>query len=167
MAAANGITRPRALITPALSLAALTLFALLPWGMSAQARFVLPMLPLVPICYWGIGHRGWLASPLIFACGLAVDVVTRGPIGFWAMIFLLGNLAAAAVPVFWTLSSLRRWVAFTATCAGLAGVQWAAASAYFLSAADLKPFLFALAILSLSYPVFGALFGWNQPRDDI
>ncbi len=160
--------RPRlALVTPAISLAATTLIAVLPWGLPAIGRFILPMLPLLAVYYWAVGGRGWLASPLVFAAGLTVDVVTLGPLGFWAFVYLVAHMFSGAVPIMLVETSMRRWIVFGVLIAALSVLQWATASIYFVTLSAWQPYALAAAILVVLYPVFGALFGWHLNTDPV
>ena len=42
--------------------------------------------------------RGVVPSPVMFVAGIAMDIITNGPLGFWALIYLFGVLIARQLP---------------------------------------------------------------------
>ena len=57
------------------SVVALTVLSALPWGVAAESRFVLPLLPVVAIHYWVLReHAQMVPEWFVFACGLLLDV---------------------------------------------------------------------------------------------
>ena len=76
---------------PAVTLLIAALIAVLPFGADEIVRYCLSFLPLIVIHYWSARRPTLLPVPLIFAVGLAIDVLTHGPVGYWA---LLASLTA-------------------------------------------------------------------------
>lgn len=151
--------RDRALIVPVISLALLLLLALLPWGLPTEARFVMPMLPFAAIYYWSLGDRGYMPAPVVALAGLTVDIITYGPLGFWSLIYLLGQMAAVLLTGSFSRTAMLRWLGFALVVFLLAGVQWLTASIYFVAWVSWRPFAFAASVVVLFYPVVALLFG--------
>ena len=81
-------------LIPALTIIVATVLVALPWGMAAENRFLLPLLPLIVIHFWTLRRPGDVAEWWVFVAGLSLDILTNGPIGYWALIYLLGYAAA-------------------------------------------------------------------------
>lgn len=145
---------PYAVITPIAVLMVFLLVALLPWGLPGEARFVLPMLPYVAIHYWTLNDRGFMPAGLVFVVGLVIDLVTRGPLGFWAMIFLTGQMCALWLSGAPGDTRLKRWLGFFAVIGLLSCLQWLVASIYFVAWADPRPFATAAVVIAAIYPLF-------------
>lgn len=71
-------------LVPAMIVALLTLAAALPWGAPVAARLALMLLPLIAIVHFACARGPSVPAPLAFGCGLVLDVLTHGPLGFWA-----------------------------------------------------------------------------------
>ncbi len=144
-------------IVPSLTLAVATLLAALPWGIGPDAQLVAPLLLAATLFYWNLRRRGAVPEWIAFACGLAMDVTGQGPLGYWALIYLLAFVLAAlfrdsrraggqdglAQPL------LRYLVAIIA----LALSVWMLASLYALERADVVAPALAALISLLAYPI--------------
>ena len=148
------LATPYAVVTPIVVLLLFLLVALLPWGLPGEARFVLPMLPYVAVHYWTLNDRGFMPASLVFVVGLVIDLVTRGPLGFWAMIFLTGQMCALWLSGGRGDTRFKRWLGFFAVIGALSCLQWLVASVYFVAWADPRPFATAAAVIAAIYPLF-------------
>ncbi len=122
------------------SIAVLALIAALPWGLPPQDRFFLPMLPVIAVHFWSLRHPGLVPEWYVFVSGLVVDVLTHGPLGYWALVYLITHLVAVlSAPLADRGISVRIALLAAAliivTCAA-----WAIASVYFLEWLDLWPY---------------------------
>lgn len=75
-------------VVPGISIIFFMGLTLLPFG-QVGGRFVTPALPLIPIYYWAIHRAEHIPPALIFASGLLLDFATAGPVGVWAVVFLI------------------------------------------------------------------------------
>jgi hypothetical protein len=91
----------------------------------------------------------------VFLAGLATDVLTHGPLGFWSLMFLIGVVAVDATRDMPDWGALGRWGQFCGTLLVLGFSQWLVASIFFVEWVDCKPMLLAVGIAALSYPVVG------------
>ena len=154
---------------PALTVAIATLLAALPWGLPPGARFLLPLLPFAVIFNWSMRRPHAMPEWLAFASGLATDVLSHGPLGFWSLIYLLGFIVGRLMPVPNDWGGLGQWLRFALTLAVLAVVQWSIASGYFLGFVDWQPVARGAVIAALLYPAIALLlggFGTTAARDD-
>ena len=151
------MTRIFARLAPAAVVAVLTLVAVLPWGLPPASRFYLPLLPLTAIHYWALRRPEFCPEWLAFASGLTVDVLSDGPLGFWALVYL-ACFALARIQANWgAVGPLGRWLAFLFALLFIAGLEWMLASLIFGQLADGRPFAIAGAAAGLGYPFLAAL----------
>lgn len=136
----------------ALSLVCVTVLAAMPWGLAPDYRFVLPHLPFAAIHYWTLRDPGRIPIWLIFACGVAIDVASGGPLGFWPLVFLAGYGIAALEWPFSKESRIGRWLIFLSVLVILVTLEWGMASLYYLQLMDWKPFALAAFFAGLAYP---------------
>lgn len=143
---------------PATTLVVLAVLSLLPWGIAEGERFALPMLPLAAVYFWSRDHASLVPAALVFGVGLAVDVLTFGPLGYWPIVYL-GTLAGAAIVdrMAGRLAGLAEWIAWAAVAALVSVLAWGLASAYFASLADARPIVVAWIGLVLVWPITVAL----------
>jgi rod shape-determining protein MreD len=155
---------------PLASVAALTLVAALPFGMPAEVRFYMPLLPYTVIHYWAVRRPTLMPEWGVFLAGLGTDALTHGPLGFWSLMFLIGVVAVDATRDAPDWGAVGRWGVFSGTLLALGVCQWLVASVYFVEWADWKPMLLAVIIAVLSYPVIGSVLRplnrlWASPEN--
>jgi hypothetical protein len=88
--------RLTAILIPGLMLGLLPAFAAYPWQMPMGGDLALPFLTLATIVFCALRYPGLIPSPLIFLSGLACDLFTRSPLGFWSLLFLLAQFCGSA-----------------------------------------------------------------------
>lgn len=144
-------------IVPALTIAVVTFLASLPWGLPADSRLALPLLPYLVIHYWTLRRGAAVPDWLVFAAGLSFDLLSDGPLGYWSLVYLLGYaLTIGLLPWAEAGGALRRWLALGETIAALAPFEVALSSIYFDARADWGPPLVAALWLTALYPVVAA-----------
>jgi rod shape-determining protein MreD len=127
-------------LMPVASVAALTIVAILPWGLPTEDRFVLPLLPVVAIYYWTLDRDAWLPEWSVFLAGLLLDVLTQGPLGYWALVYLIAYTVAAYCSGLRTETTAERLAVFAAAIVAVTVFAWLAASAYFIAFLDGEPY---------------------------
>jgi rod shape-determining protein MreD len=160
-------TRVLIALLPALSIMTATLLASLPWGLPPDSRFVMPFLPFVAIHYWLLRQPHRVPEWLVFACGLGLDVLTNGPLGFWSLIYLVG-FAFAHLQVSWDSDTpLSRAILCLVALAVIGLAEWTLSSLYFWQTADWRPLAIAVVWAALSYPLIAValhLLEVDRPR---
>ncbi len=141
----------------ALTIVVTTILVALPWGMAAENRFFLPLLPLIVIHYWTMRRPTLIAEWWVFLAGLSLDILTHGPIGYWAFIYLLGYAAAQFSSQKSEDGVIAKWGLSAATLMVLTGIAWAVSSLYHFELADWRPYAFAAVAAALIYPVLGVV----------
>lgn len=155
-------------VVPAMTLLATTLLAVLPWGLPFDtypfARHLMPMLPYMVVHYWTARQPSAMPATLVFATGLLIDVMTRGPLGFWSLLYLFGCAIARLTRTLAGGGMLVRWIGYAVVSAVLAMATWALASGYYLRTIDPLPMLIAAGVTALAYPVVALLLASVQPN---
>jgi rod shape-determining protein MreD len=142
-----------------LSITVLAVLSALPWGLPADSRFVLPLLPAVAIHYWVLrGKAETVPEWFVFASGLLLDILTNGPLGFWPLIYLMTYVLAAVSPPFAQDGPVQRWVIMFAAMIAVALVAWIATSLYSLQVADWQPFAWGAITAAIAHPLLAFIF---------
>lgn len=142
-------------LIPVLTIVVTTILVVLPWGMTAENRFVLPLLPLIVIHYWTTRRPDVVAEWWAFAAGLSVDILTHGPIGYWALMYLLGFAAAHMTRGVSGDRPLMTWLTAAITLLLVTAIAWIISSLYYFEFTDWRPYLFAAVAAAIIYPVIG------------
>ena len=87
--------RRLARVMPALVVLGLVLVAAQPWSLPAGYRFLLPLLPVLAVAHFALLRPALMPAGVAFMGGLLLDVLTIGPLGYWAMIYVLARMLAA------------------------------------------------------------------------
>ncbi len=147
-------------LVPAASIAVLTLAATLPWGLRSADRFVLPLLPVVAIYHWTLDPDAWLPEWVIFLAGLSLDVLTQGPLGYWALVYLFAYVVAIFASRIAVEGIVGRSLLLGCAVIIVTGFAWLAASFYFLEILEWGPYargaIFAVLSALLITPVLGS-----------
>ena len=83
-----------AILLPALLLLFLPMLAAYPWHLPLGNELALPLLTMLVVLFCGLRYPTLLPSPLVFASGLACDLLTRSPMGYWTLVLLLALAAS-------------------------------------------------------------------------
>lgn len=143
------IMRPLKVVIPVVTLAVLTLIAALPWGLPSQHRFFLPLLPVVGIHYWSLRRAPLVVEWYVFMTGLTLDILTNGPLGYWALIYLLAHLSAVLSAPAAPRGPGTRLLLLAFDLAFVTAVAWILSSIYFLEAVDWRPYAIGAAYAGL------------------
>ena len=145
------------LIAPG-SVLLLVILSALPWGVPADSRFVLPLLPVVAIHYWVLRERAPLLPEwFVFACGLLLDILTNGPLGFWPLIYLFAYVLATLSAPWAREGVFARWLLLLAALAILSICAWIISSIYAIEIVDWQPFAWGALAAGLAHPLFALL----------
>ena len=156
-------------IVPSLILFLAVVVAAVPWVMPAEASFILPLMLIIVVFVLTLIRGRKLPGVSVFVAGVLMDILTAGPLGYWAILFLLTYSIAA----FYRLRTPRPefgklWLVFSGTAFLAAGTGWALASLYFVRLIDWWPMLIggfvAIGLFPLvAWPLRHSL-GLSSPR---
>lgn len=126
---------------------------------------VMPAFALMAIYYWAIVRPEMFPVYAVFLVGLLSDLLSDGPIGLWAFVYVLTYIVVltqrflavnAPFSVFW----LGFFMA-----AALAGfVGWSAASLFYGTVLPLKPIVWHMFVTVATFPIFAMIFGRIERR---
>lgn len=144
----------------ALIVCVLSVLATLPWGVSIVTGLSFKFMILGLIVHWALRGGTAVASPAVFLAGLIVDALGNGPLGHWALIFLVGHgIAMMLGPVRGRLGALVSLVVFLVVGGALAGVSWGLVSAFQMGFQSPETHLLAFMYALSAYP-FGVILIW-------
>ena len=141
--------RPLSYVAPIGSLAVLTLIAALPWGLPSDNRFFLPLLPVVAIHYWSLRHGALIPEWGVFLAGLVLDILTLGPLGYWALIYLAAHMIALVSAPLASRGPASRLVLFGLALISVAATAWVVSSVYALEPVDVGPYVIGVVYAGL------------------
>ncbi|MGD9867355.1 MAG: hypothetical protein AB7U38_05060 [Hyphomicrobiales bacterium] len=124
----------------------------LPLGLPSDATFVPPMLMAALIYLFSV-LRPALPAWIAFLVGLASDVLSAGPLGYWAFIFLLVHTLAVQWQPPPGLGFAGLWSMFVITTAVVSLAGWLVACAYFFGAVDWQPMVLGGFSASALFPL--------------
>lgn len=122
-----------------------------PWGLPASTGFVLPIATAMLIYLYSAKAQPGLPAWFVFLAGVLTDMLTAGPLGYWALIFLLAHALGRALP--YESGALTRFAVYIATAAITAAVAWGVASLYYVRVIDWRPMVFAAAAAVALFPI--------------
>jgi rod shape-determining protein MreD len=143
-------------LVAALSVLGAALLAALPLGLGSEYRFLLPQVVYMVIHFWTVRYPVVLPEWTVFCAGLLLDVLTGGPLGFWALIYLVGQAIARQQSVLAANGRVVRWALLAAAVIVLTLLEWVFASLYFLEWVDWQPFASGALTAILIYPFIAA-----------
>jgi rod shape-determining protein MreD len=151
---------------PVLSLLFAVLATAVPWGLPADATFILPLIVVIMVFCWRVLPGSELQPYVAMLLGLLTDVTSGGPLGFWALMTLTGAVAGGFTPPLSDNQDMKRlWLVWGAVALVVAILGWLIASLYFLRWVDLWPNAFgALASILLFQGVLHGLLWIKRGR---
>lgn len=150
-------------IVPAAAILMFVLVAAQPWGTLDGNEVMWPLLTLLPIHFWAFRQPQSVSSGLVFLAGMTADVLTGGPFGYWALVYLVGlGLSRRAHTMILSQNLVASWVTFLIVMPLTACVGFGVASAYAARLTDWYAIALAAAVGIAAQPVFGLLGGWLE-----
>ncbi len=141
-------------ILPALSVLVAVLATAIPWGLPADATFIPPMVVVMMIFCWRALPGTVFPPSLALLLGLLTDLLSGGPIGFWALMALIAaHIGGRALSLNDSQDPNRLWLVW-AGVAGLVGaLSWLLGSLYLVHWLDVWPIAFGTLVSILIFPV--------------
>lgn len=141
-------------ILPTLSILFAVLAAAVPWGLPADATFILPLVVVMMVYCWRALPDTVLPPYLALLLGLLTDITSGGPLGFWALMSLIAATAGGRTQPFTDSSDTQRlWLVWGIVACLIAVIGWLLASLYFLRWIDWWPIAVGAGASILLFPV--------------
>ena len=139
---------------PALSVLLAVFATAVPWGLPADATFILPLVMVMMIFCWRALPGTVLPPYLAMLLGLLTDVISGGPLGFWALMSLIAATAGGLAPSLNDGQDRRRlWLVWGLVAALIAVLGWLIGSLYVLRWIDWWPIAFGALVSIALFPV--------------
>lgn len=132
----------------------------LPWGGDENLRSILPMMPLAVVHFWSARRPNLMPAVGVLFLGVLVDLLSQGPIGFYALLALMTGLMTtqlAEMSIFDT--RLGRLLLAIIVFGCVEFFAWGLASLYFHTNQPLKPYVSTFMSLSIIYPFAALILG--------
>jgi rod shape-determining protein MreD len=145
-------------LVPTLTVAIAILMTVLPYGFS-RGVFTTPAFALIPVFFWATYKPDLLPVPIVFLLGLGQDLATAGPVGLWAVVFLITYSITL-----WQSEQIEgqpfrvQWLGFAAATAVGLIAGWFLASVYFSKFLQPLPVLTQAVATTLVFPLVAWLF---------
>jgi len=141
-------------LLPAFSVLIAVIATAVPWGLPADATFVLPLLVVMMVFCWRAIPGTELHPAAAAALGLLADLLSGGPLGFWALMCLIAATVGAKPGSFRERRDLWvQWLIWASLVSVLGLFGWLLASLYYLRWIDWWPIVFGVAAAILLFPV--------------
>jgi rod shape-determining protein MreD len=139
---------------PALSVLFAVFAAAVPWGIPADATFILPLVVVMMVFCWRALPGTVLPPYLAMLLGLLTDITSGGPLGFWALMCLIAATAGGRAQSLTDGRDVSRlWLVWTGVACLVAVIGWLLASLYFLRWIDWWPIAFGALASVVLFPV--------------
>ncbi len=150
---------------PVLSVLFAVLATAVPWGLPADATFILPLVVVMMVFCWRVLPGASLPPYVAMLLGLLTDVMSGGPLGFWALMALIGAIAGGLTPALGDGHDMKRlWLVWAAVAGIVACLGWLLASLYFLRWIDCVADRLRCARLRRALPGRAARLALDQAR---
>lgn len=155
---------PRTILTFTV-LAVLVLAVSHPWGLGSDFGTAPLLLPFAGLAYVTLRAPAATGAWVAFAFGLALDVLSHGPLGYWSLLYIAGWIAVRrAQALYRGDGALQRWGLFAVVAAMVAALAWLVASLVQVRIPPGLPFVYAAMIAVAAYPVLALLLGGVVPH---
>ncbi|VAV98692.1 hypothetical protein MNBD_ALPHA05-1358 [hydrothermal vent metagenome] len=119
-----------------------------------------PIIPLVVVFFWSIYAPAYMPSVSVFLIGILQDLLTGGPLGLWAAVYLVTQFVVMSQRSYFLGREQKVvWLGFALAAASASLMLWLVMS---LMSGGLLPvggLLAQMATTVLIYPLFGIAFG--------
>ncbi len=143
---------------PLFTVIVFAVIAALPWGGGDTARAFLLLLPLASVHFWSLKRPTLMPAAGIFGSGLLMDLLTQGPIGFFAFVALaVGFISRYLLQRALRSSILGRYLLFVVAVCCASALIWTIASLYIMAPLPLMSHVYATLLAVAIYPLLSAL----------
>ena len=123
---------------------------------------LMPSLPVAVLFFWVVYRPDLLTPYLVLFSGLFFDLMSDGPIGVWALTFVvLFALTFSQRVSLVARVGLEQWAGYVFYCMFATMFVWTIVSLYSGVWLNPAPFLIDSAMLSVLYPAMRGIFNWS------
>lgn len=118
-----------------------------------------PIIPLVVVFFWSIYAPDFMPSVSVFFIGLLQDLLTGGPLGLWAAVYLVAQYAVMSQREYFLGREQKVvWLGFALATAALSLMLWLVMSLMSGALLPVGALVAQMAATAAIYPLFGAAF---------
>ncbi|MGB5093587.1 MAG: rod shape-determining protein MreD [Parvibaculum sp.] len=126
---------------------------------------VTPAFAFMAIYYWGAVRPEMFPPVAVFAVGLILDLMSGGPIGLWAFVYVVTYALVVSQRFLLVNAPFSAfWFGFMLASIFAALVSWIAVSLFFGSFVAFSPIFWHMAVTVMVFPFFAFIFGRVQSR---
>jgi rod shape-determining protein MreD len=143
---------------------ALMLFYLIPKHISGLGN-VMPLLPLIPVYFWGLHQRKEVPYWFVFLLGLIMDTVTGLPLGLTSLLYVFFlALLHAQFKYIYKEGFIIKWGYFAMLLGAMIMVNWLMLVLFYSDTFSLKFAIIQWLLTICIYPLFHMLFAALSER---
>jgi rod shape-determining protein MreD len=141
-------------ILPAASVLIAVLATGIPWGLPADATLIPPMVVVMMVFCWRALPGTVFPLPLALLLGFLTDLVSGGPLGFWALMALIAaHIGGYALQLSESQGRNRLWLIWAGVAVLVGALTWLFASLFLVRWLDLWPIAFGTLVSILIFPL--------------
>ncbi len=119
-----------------------------------------PIIPLVVVFFWSIYAPAYMPSVSVFLIGILQDLLTGGPLGLWAAVYLVTQFVVMSQRSYFLGREQKVvWLGFALAAASASLMLWLVMSLMSGALLPVGGLLAQMATTVLIYPLFGIAFG--------
>ena len=124
-----------------------------------------PVFPLIVVFFWTLYGPSYLPAPSVFAIGLLQDFLSGGPLGLWALVYLVAQFIVLSQRSYFTGREPGVvWAGFAFAAAGVSIIVWLVMSLMSGVMLPLLGLLYQMAATVGCFPLFRRAFAYLHRR---
>ncbi|NOX95594.1 MAG: rod shape-determining protein MreD [Alphaproteobacteria bacterium] len=124
-----------------------------------------PIIPLVVVFFWSIYDPDFMPSVSVFFIGLLQDLLTGGPLGLWAAVYLVTQYIVLSQRAYFLGREQKVvWLGFAMAALGASMILWLVMSLMAGLMLPVRGLLYQMFATVMIYPFFGTAFGQLHRR---
>lgn len=160
------IVRGTTVLVPTLVAFFCVLASILPYG-SLGGVPISPLFPLAAIFFFILTRPAFMTPLSVFAIGIFQDLISGGPLGLWALVYLFVYLVTAAQRILFVgRPAGQAWLGFIFTCALTGVIVWFLATLFYQAYIPLIPIAGQMLVTALVYPLLAWVFTFFLPESE-
>lgn len=133
---------------------AMVVAASLPWGLPDDWRLAPAFFPVLVLHALNVRQlRPVIPEWLTFLGGVLLDALSQGPLGYWALLYLIAYVLSAYAERLAGEGFLTRWISGAATASAVGAAAYVIAALYEQRLVGHDPFLNSVAVCLAVYPL--------------
>lgn len=149
-------------LTPVLVSIGLVVVSVVPLRLP-QVTFIVPALTLMAVYYWGLHRADLLPAPAVFFLGILQDILSGGPLGVNAVIYLvIYGICVSQRRFFYGKSFLVVWWGFMVVAIGALILEWIMSAIIAETIIVPRPAYYKYLMTIAIYPAVAWLFAQMQ-----